>query len=273
MRGNQASKRKTPLALLATVALILLLAVTPVLAGAEDTVPDIPADQPAETAVVVSNTVRLSDLIAATEGEEEQEALPEGNTRIAINWLSDNTYAPDSIMAVLGAASGTPISANLTRAGGWVTAVDFDQSAFGYYTLVGVSSYTVTVEEGAITFEVSDVFEAPEEEIIEPVESELEISFTVSRGGEEVAFSAFGIMFGDMVHFTGSFDAAMVPEGATYRLQWQYNAGLGWMDIDGATDAAYSYFFSPENLNWNYRLLLIVEQQAGQIEAFEAAGI
>lgn len=41
-----------------------------------------------------------------------------------------------------------------------------------------------------------------------------------------------------------------------YTLQWEYNDGSGWHAIEGATEAEYSYIFTPENEFWSYRVYL-----------------
>ena len=48
-------------------------------------------------------------------------------------------------------------------------------------------------------------------------------------------------------------------EGVEYDVQWQYNEGLGWNDVAGATEETYSYTADEENVSYEWRLVVNVE--------------
>lgn len=285
MLMKQRSRGRRTLSLLVAALMTLLLMVTPIIAGAEDA-PAEPTQPPRQT-VVISNTVRLSDLIAVDgdgEGEEgapEEQEEPQGNTRVSIEWLEDSTYAPDTLIAIIG-GSGQPTTVDLTRANGWAVSLDIDQATMTYYTLLGAQDYTVNTAEGEITFTVADAFENPdpepeEEEIEEPPVEEipeeepvtedinvdgvsLDITYSVTRDGLPINMYD-GVQYGDVVVVKGHVDN---PDGIPYTLQWQYRSGDQWVTINGATGDTYSYTLSEETIDMTLRLLFMVD--ASQVE-------
>ena len=45
-------------------------------------------------------------------------------------------------------------------------------------------------------------------------------------------------------------------EGLTYELQWQYNDGKGWKDVEGATEGTYTFEADEENVSFQWRLMV-----------------
>jgi len=45
-------------------------------------------------------------------------------------------------------------------------------------------------------------------------------------------------------------------EGLTYSLQWQYNDGEGWKNIEGATEDTYTFIVDDNNIGYEWRLMV-----------------
>jgi hypothetical protein len=44
-------------------------------------------------------------------------------------------------------------------------------------------------------------------------------------------------------------------ETLEYTIQWQYNDGTGWYDVDGANDITMDVEITPDNYNYQWRLV------------------
>lgn len=47
-------------------------------------------------------------------------------------------------------------------------------------------------------------------------------------------------------------------ENCKYALQWQYNAGNGWVDVKGATELKHTFTLTMENFRYNWRLAVTI---------------
>jgi len=127
---------------------------------------------------------------------------------------------------------------------------------------------TVEAEIDDAEGEQSEVIaeEAPVEEISENEDSAMDMTVEEDEASEEqteteIDYSALKviiksdfenvIMPGDMIELEGILIGF---EGLEYTVQWQYDCGNGWQDIDGANELIYRFEANEENLNYQWRL-------------------
>jgi len=212
--------------------------------------------------VIFSNTVSVQEIATlapeeetAGDPEETPEEAGEQDTRVSVTWLPDDTGAPDRLTIIL-VGGGTPQMAVLERSLGWQTSLRLEESTVPtVYTLVGYDQFTVTKDGNSLTFVVT----LPEGEPTEPTEGEegaegapeadpnRSVTLAASIGpGENAAY-------GDILTLTGVLTGY---EGVAYTLQWQYDAGGGWADLQGETGLSYSFALNEQNVHWGYRLVV-----------------
>jgi len=61
------------------------------------------------------------------------------------------------------------------------------------------------------------------------------------------------IMPGDVIELEG---VLIGFDGLEYTVQWQYDDGSGWQDVEGANELTYSFGADEENLNYQWRLMV-----------------
>ena len=106
-----------------------------------------------------------------------------------------------------------------------------------------------TTEEETTEEEVTEE-ETTEEETTEEEISNTEIDLTKLKVEIESSLENVA-MEGEIIVLTSKLTGF---EGLTYTLQWQYNDGKGWKDVEGANGETYSFEADEENVSFQWRL-------------------
>lgn len=280
MRKYSHSKAKGTVAALLAMVMLLMLGAS-ALAQEPQTITD------ASNALSVSQIARWAEVIVPDEPEEgeepgEEPEIPEGATRVSIQWNPDDqSYEEDSVVAVI-AGSGIPEKVLLERSAGWSALVKLTPSNIPpVITLVGVKlPYIVERDEQTIVFAVTlpaaaeeEVEEEPTEVPTEeptaepteepevPTEDDLRVEVGVSYIMAEDT-----LYYGDTAVFTGYLYGY---DGFEYVLNWQVDRGNGWEEIEGANSDTYSVVLTPENASYLYRLEATIILPEPALEASE----
>jgi len=100
------------------------------------------------------------------------------------------------------------------------------------------------------------------EELLDELNNNRKIEIYANIGND-------GINLGDSITLIAVFEGY---ENTTYTKQWQYDAGNGWVDIDGANGNSYTFVINESNMEYSWRVQAhVTETEIPQDMITEAA--